>query len=164
MMDDSLFWLKHLIVILHFLFPLKTTPINYGHYGIENKNIKILINYPWCFILDFLAIYKVTPLKEFFYSSCCLGKSKSISFSNSTHISTFAFVLVHSHVWTAPMISSSGYKYFVTFVDDYGYLDLFTMLKVGSFGSFQNFCADDWKSIWNSNKSFAFWYRRIVYI
>ena len=29
------------------------------------------------------------------------------------------FILVHSDVWTSPMVSISGMKYFVTFIDCY---------------------------------------------
>lgn len=53
-------------------------------------------------------------------ASCCIAKSKILPFSNSSHTSCKPFELLHSDVWgPAPIISSSGYRYFVTFIDDY---------------------------------------------
>lgn len=51
---------------------------------------------------------------------CCQGKSKVLPFSSSPHMSKSPFELVHSDVWgMAPIVASSGYRYFVTFIDDY---------------------------------------------
>jgi GAG-pre-integrase domain/Integrase core domain len=53
-------------------------------------------------------------------SACCLGKSKILPFPSRTTKTTNAFNLVHSDVWGASsIVSSTGFRYFVTFIDDY---------------------------------------------
>ena len=54
-----------------------------------------------------------------FCSSCPLGKSKKLPFSNSTHQSNNPLSLVHSDVWTSLVSSISGCRYYVLFVDDF---------------------------------------------
>jgi hypothetical protein len=51
--------------------------------------------------------------------SCQLGKSKQQPFFESSRISTGPLDLIHSDVWTSPVPSLSGCKYYVLFVDDY---------------------------------------------
>lgn len=57
--------------------------------------------------------------KDIVCSSCQLGKSKRQSFSSSTRISTHPLQLIHTDVWTSPVPSVSGYKYYVIFIDDF---------------------------------------------
>lgn len=52
-------------------------------------------------------------------SSCRLGKHVRLPFGNSASQTFFPFQLVHSDVWTSPVLSHSGYKYYVVFIDDY---------------------------------------------
>jgi histone deacetylase 1/2 len=54
-----------------------------------------------------------------FCSTCPLGKSKKLPFPNSTHQSNSPLSLVHSDVWTSPVSSISGCRYYVLFVDDF---------------------------------------------
>lgn len=42
-----------------------------------------------------------------------------LPFSSSTSQTYFPFQLVHTDVWTSPIYSNSGYKYYVVFLDDY---------------------------------------------
>jgi hypothetical protein len=51
--------------------------------------------------------------------SCQLGKSKQLPFSESNRISTSPLELIHSNVWTSPIPSLSGCKFYVLFIDDY---------------------------------------------
>jgi transposase InsO family protein len=51
--------------------------------------------------------------------SCQLGKSKQLPFVESTRCTFVPLELVHSDVWTSPIPSLSGCKYYVIFVDDY---------------------------------------------
>ena len=58
--------------------------------------------------------------KKSFCQSCALGKSTHLPFKISNEISTTVpFNLVHSDVWKSPIVSVSGYKYYVLFIDDY---------------------------------------------
>jgi hypothetical protein len=51
--------------------------------------------------------------------SCQISKSKKLPFPDSHRISTHPFELIHSDVWTSPILSLGGCKYYVLFVDDY---------------------------------------------
>ena len=48
-----------------------------------------------------------------------MGKNVRLPFIASTSQTFFSFQLVHSDVWTSPVLSHSGYKYDVVFLDDY---------------------------------------------
>jgi hypothetical protein len=52
-------------------------------------------------------------------SSCQLGKHVPQSFSSSQTVTHFPFQLVHSDVWTSPVYSNSGYKYYLILLDDF---------------------------------------------
>ena len=54
-----------------------------------------------------------------FCHSCQLGKHSKLPFSTSFNVSTEPFHLIHSDVWQSPVVSFSGYKYYVLFIDDY---------------------------------------------
>ena len=45
------------------------------------------------------------------------GKHTRASYISKGHRSTMPFILVHSDVWTSPMVSISGMKYVVTFIE-----------------------------------------------
>jgi hypothetical protein len=51
--------------------------------------------------------------------SCLLGKSKKLPFAASTRLTTSTLELIHTYLWTSPIPSISGYKYYVIFVDDF---------------------------------------------
>jgi len=51
--------------------------------------------------------------------SCQLGKSKHLPFSASNRRTNTPLHLIHTDIWTSPVISISGYKYYVIFVDDF---------------------------------------------
>lgn len=51
--------------------------------------------------------------------ACEYGKHTRTSYVSRGLRSTSPFVLIHSDVWTSPVVSVSGMKYFVTFIDCY---------------------------------------------
>ncbi|GKB87010.1 ribonuclease H-like domain-containing protein [Tanacetum coccineum] len=51
--------------------------------------------------------------------ACQLGKHVRLSFASSNTLVTYFFDIVHSDVWTSPIPSLSGYKYYVLFFDHY---------------------------------------------
>jgi transposase InsO family protein len=57
--------------------------------------------------------------KNVFCDSCQLGKSKRLPFSASTRISIAPLELIHTDLWTSPIPSISGCKYYIIFVDDF---------------------------------------------
>jgi len=50
---------------------------------------------------------------------CQLGKHVRLPFASSDTPIYFPFQLVHSDVWTSPVYSNSGYKYYVVLIDAY---------------------------------------------
>ena len=53
--------------------------------------------------------------------ACQLGKHVRFPFGSSDHVSYFPFQLVHCDVWTSPVISLSGYQYYLVLLDDYSH-------------------------------------------
>jgi hypothetical protein len=54
-----------------------------------------------------------------FCDFCPLGKSKQLPFKSSTRITTHVLELIHTDLWTSPVYSHSGCKYYIIFVDDF---------------------------------------------
>jgi transposase InsO family protein len=57
--------------------------------------------------------------KDQLCDSCLMGKSKKLPFFASERVSTTILELVHTDLWTSPIPSISGYKYYILFVDDF---------------------------------------------
>ncbi|PWA35905.1 ribonuclease H-like domain-containing protein [Artemisia annua] len=53
--------------------------------------------------------------------ACQLGKHVRLPFSSSTTIVNACFDIIHSDVWTSPVPSLSGFKYYVLFLDHYSH-------------------------------------------
>jgi transposase InsO family protein len=70
--------------------------------------------------------------KSSFCEPCQLAKRKRLPFHKSTRESTFPFQLVHSDVWQSPVISLSGFRYYVIFIDDYSRFSWLFPLKLKS--------------------------------
>lgn len=60
-----------------------------------------------------------TKSNSFICSSCAINKSHKIPFSNSTVKSRGPLDIVFTDVWTSPVHSVDGYKYYVIFADHY---------------------------------------------
>jgi histone deacetylase 1/2 len=56
---------------------------------------------------------------NFFYNSCPLGKQTKFPFYSSLSHTFMPFDTVHSDLWTSPVLSSEGHRYYVLFLDDY---------------------------------------------
>jgi hypothetical protein len=62
--------------------------------------------------------------------ACQLGKHVRLPFSSSSSFSYFPFQLLHSDVWTSPVPSISGYKFYLVIIDDYShYVWTFPLLQ-----------------------------------
>jgi histone deacetylase 1/2 len=53
--------------------------------------------------------------------ACQIGKNVRFPFQESKHVSYFPFQLVHCDVWTSPVPSSSGFRYYLLLLDDYSH-------------------------------------------
>ena len=57
--------------------------------------------------------------KDFSCNACLCNKSHKLPFSTSSLVSTHPLQIIFSDVWTSPVISSNGFKYYVIFVDHF---------------------------------------------
>jgi hypothetical protein len=53
--------------------------------------------------------------------ACQLGKHVRLPFSSSTTSSSAVFDLIHCDLWTSPIVSNSGFRYYLVIVDDYSH-------------------------------------------
>ena len=53
--------------------------------------------------------------------ACQLGRHVKLLFSSSSSHVAHAFDLIHSDLWTSPVLSMSGYKYYLVVVDDFSH-------------------------------------------
>jgi hypothetical protein len=94
---------------------IKTTPLVWhfrlGHPSSEVVNRVVQENK--------LPISTVDINKTSLCTSCQLGKSKKLLFHSSNRIFESPLHLIHTDIWTCPILSMSGYKYYALFVDDY---------------------------------------------
>jgi hypothetical protein len=82
------------------------------------------LGHPLAYVFQLLLRHQNFPLvRSFNKSRVCesyqLGKSKQLPFSESNRISTSPLELIHSDIWTSPIPSLSGCKFYVLFIDDY---------------------------------------------
>jgi hypothetical protein len=73
------------------------------------------------FILSFpiLTFQLVIQSIKFVCVSCQLGKSRQLSFSDSSRESTAPLEILHYDVWSISTPSLSGCRYYVIFIDDF---------------------------------------------
>lgn len=73
--------------------------------------------------------------------ACQLGRHSRLPFSNSQSRATKPFELIHCDLWTSPIMSISGSKYYLVCLDDFThYLWTFPLaLKSGTFNTLRNF-------------------------
>ncbi|KAI3518158.1 hypothetical protein L1887_06607 [Cichorium endivia] len=51
--------------------------------------------------------------------SCVFGKQVKLPFHDSLSSTSLPFDIVHSDVWTSPVLSTGGHRYYILFLDDY---------------------------------------------
>jgi hypothetical protein len=90
-----------------------------------------------------LSFISCTSSTHNFCHTCQLGKHTRLSFSSSPSHEEKAFDLLHLDLWTSPVISVSGSKYYLVILDDFThYLWTFLLkLKADTFKSWSNFFA-----------------------
>jgi len=75
--------------------------------------------------------------------ACQLGKHTRLTFASSVSITSEPFALVHCDVWTSPVPSTSGYKYYLVMLDDFTHYCWSFQLRQKSevYGHFVDFIA-----------------------
>jgi hypothetical protein len=53
--------------------------------------------------------------------ACQLGKHVCVPFTSSESFNFFLFQLIHADVWTTPILSNSGFQYYLVILDDYSH-------------------------------------------
>ncbi|GJS61536.1 ribonuclease H-like domain-containing protein [Tanacetum coccineum] len=53
--------------------------------------------------------------------ACQLGKHVKLLFHSSDSVVEHCFDIIHSNFWTSPIVSSSGFKYYVLFLDHFSH-------------------------------------------
>jgi len=51
--------------------------------------------------------------------SCQLAKSKCLPFSESNNVTAAPLEIIHSDLWSSPVASHSGHRYYVIFIDNF---------------------------------------------
>jgi hypothetical protein len=78
----------------------------------------------------FPALFLHNNVSKFQCETCELSKHHRVSFSPSINKSDAPFVLVHTDVWgPSRVVSLSGYRWFVSFIDDFSRTTWVYLLK-----------------------------------
>ena len=64
-----------------------------------------------------------------FCNSCQLAKSHRLPFTLVNHRFQQPLELIHSNLWQSPVLSNSGYRYGICFVDDFSHYTWLYPLK-----------------------------------
>jgi hypothetical protein len=89
------------------------------------------------------SFIQCTSNKHDFCHACQLGKHIRLPFCSSSHRAEHAFDLMHLDLWTSPVVSVSGSKYYLVILDDFThYFWTFPLkLKSDTFTTLSNFFA-----------------------
>jgi hypothetical protein len=89
------------------------------------------------------SFIQCTGKKHDFCHSCQLAKHTRLPFCSSSHRAEHPFDLIHLDLWTSPVVSVSGSKYYLIILDDFThYLWTFPLkLKSDTFTTLSNFFA-----------------------
>jgi transposase InsO family protein len=116
----------------------------------EEKEATVMLLHCRLGHLSFDKIYKAFPnvmcgvdKSKLFCDACEFAKHIRTSYISRGIRSVSPFVLVHSDVWTCPMTSINGMKYFVTFIDCFSRMTWVYIMrhKDEVLKCFQEFCA-----------------------
>jgi hypothetical protein len=89
------------------------------------------------------SFIQCTNKKHDFCHACQLAKHTRLPFCSSLHLAEHPFDLIHLDLWTSPVVSVSGSKYYLVILDDYtNYLWTFPLkLKSNTFTTLFHFFA-----------------------
>lgn len=75
-------------------------------------------------------------------NACHLGKHTRLPFVLSNNYATELFEIIHSDLWTSPVLSTTGIKYYIIFLNNYShFLWVYPLCnKSDVFGNFLHFC------------------------
>jgi hypothetical protein len=65
------------------------------------------------------SFIQCTSKKHGFCHACQLGKHTRLPFCSSSHRVEYPFDLIHLNLWTSPIVSVSGFEYYLVILDDF---------------------------------------------
>ena len=97
---------------------------------------------------------KIPYLNSSYCHSCLIGKHVKLPFINSHNFKNMPFDILYSDVWTSPVISSLGHKYYLFFLDDYliFFMDISNFKQISSLFSISKIKGIYQNSISTGNK------------
>lgn len=102
------------------LYPV-TTPSNFS--GLTSNLWHNRLGHPDMSVLNSLPKNKFIYCEPFnsyvICDSCVLGKQVKLSLSNSQYATLIPFDILHSKLWTSPILSYVGHKYYIIFLYDF---------------------------------------------
>ena len=125
---------------LYYLYPSTSTTC----VAVESPDLHRRLGHPSLSKLKKM-VSGLPQLESIKCESCQLGKHVRVSFSNRTNNRAMSpFDVVHSDVWGPSRVCSVlGYKYYVTFIDDFSRCTwIFLMNDRSEFNIFKNFCSE----------------------
>jgi hypothetical protein len=80
-----------------------------------------------CHVLSSFKLSFLQNKKEPTFCAACLGsKSHQLPFSKSLHCSKFPLEVMYADVWgPSPIFSKSGFRYYISFLDDFSHYSWF---------------------------------------
>ena len=90
----------------------------------------------------FPSLVRDCPRNNFVCDACEFAKYKRTCYPSIYKRSTFPFMLIHTNVWgPSPVVSTSGYRWFVTFIDCYSRVTWLYLLRTKNevFSCFKSF-------------------------
>ena len=76
-----------------------------------------------------IMVPSLEKIKDLFCESCQLGKHVRSSFRHVESRVDSPFSVIHSDIWGPSRVSSMGYRYFVTFIDEFCRCTWFFLMK-----------------------------------
>lgn len=61
--------------------------------------------------------------------ACQRAKSHQLAYNNYVHVTSSPLELIHTDVWGPTQVSSGGFKYYVSFLDDYSHYTWIYLIK-----------------------------------
>jgi hypothetical protein len=102
------------------LYPLRLPPQLALSASSEADLWHLRLGHPGHHILSQLAFdFQCNKTHRHTCQSCRLGKHVRLPLTSSTTVTFFPFQIIHADVWTSPVLSLSGHKYYLVLLDDY---------------------------------------------
>jgi hypothetical protein len=91
---------------------LHSCPVICGTHGLGTPVMTILVRF-------FIHLIFIVPKTITCAMPVVLAKMLDFLFSESNKVATFTFIFLHCDVWTSPVVSNWGFKYYLIFLDDF---------------------------------------------